>query len=80
MQQQRYCWKQCFLLSPCKGVIRKTNGATKFTSVREAVKNKLRWKGAAIQRGLEPRSRGTAAAGVITRQLLVKTLGRLEKT
>jgi hypothetical protein len=28
MQQQRYCWKRCFLFSPCKGVIRKKYGAT----------------------------------------------------
>jgi hypothetical protein len=32
------------------------------------------WKGVAIQRRLEPGSRGIAIVGAITRQLLVKTL------
>jgi hypothetical protein len=41
---------------------------------RDKVRTKFRWKGAAIQRGLEHRSRGTAIAGTVTMQLLVKTL------
>jgi hypothetical protein len=38
------------------------------------VKTKFSWKGAAIQRGLEHRSRGIAIVGAIIRQLLVTTL------
>jgi hypothetical protein len=29
MKQYRYFWNRCFLLGPCKGVIRKIIGATK---------------------------------------------------
>jgi hypothetical protein len=36
--------------------------------------NRGSWKGAAIQRGLEPGNRGVAIVGAATRQLLVKTL------
>jgi hypothetical protein len=46
MQQQRYCWKRCFRLGPCKGVTRTTE-ARKFS-----------WNGAAVQRGSESESRG----------------------
>jgi hypothetical protein len=34
----------------------------------------LSWKGAAIQRGLEPGSRGLTIVVAVTRQLLVKAL------
>jgi hypothetical protein len=30
LQQYSYCWKRCFLLDPCKGIIRKTIGATQY--------------------------------------------------
>jgi hypothetical protein len=46
-----------FYGGPCRGVISRM---------------KFRWKGAAIQRGLEHGCRGTAVVGAVTRQLLVK--------
>jgi hypothetical protein len=55
--------KGVFYGGPCQGVIRRTTGARIGS-----------WKGAAIQTGLQPGSRGTAIIGAVTRQLLVKTL------
>jgi hypothetical protein len=52
-----------FYSGPCRGLIRKLRSD-----------DLVSWKGAAIQRGLEPRSRGIVTAGAVTRQLLVKTL------
>jgi hypothetical protein len=49
MQQKRNCWKQCFLLGPYKGIIRKTIEAGMGS-----------WKGAAVHGGLEHGSRGIA--------------------
>jgi hypothetical protein len=40
LQQQSYCWKWCLLLSPCKGVIRKTTGATQSVE-SQPVKRRL---------------------------------------
>jgi hypothetical protein len=34
IQQQRYCWKLCFILGPCKRVIRKTVGAAESVLYR----------------------------------------------
>jgi hypothetical protein len=36
------------------------NWGNQVSSVRESVKKKVSWKGATVQRGLEPRSRGLA--------------------
>jgi hypothetical protein len=45
-----------------------------ISSVRESVKKRGSWKGAAVQRGLEHGSRGIAIVGAVTKQLLVETL------
>jgi hypothetical protein len=55
---------------------KKDNWGNQISSVWKAVKKKVRrkefsWKGAAIQRTLEPRGRGIATVGAITRKCLV---------
>jgi hypothetical protein len=44
-------------------------------SLRESVKKRDSRKGAVIQRGLEPGSRGLVIVKAVTRQLLVNILG-----
>jgi hypothetical protein len=52
-----------FYGGPCLGLVSRTTGAGIGS-----------WKGAAVQRGLEHRSRGIAIVRARTRQLLAKTL------
>jgi hypothetical protein len=46
----------------------------KVSFVREFMKKRFSQKGAAVQRDLEPESRGISIVGALTKQLLVKTL------
>jgi hypothetical protein len=46
----------------------------KGSSVRKPVRERGRWKGASVQRGLQHGSGGLIIVGAVTKQLLVKTL------
>jgi hypothetical protein len=49
------------------------NWGNQVSSVRESVKKRFSWKGAAIQKGLERGSRRTSTVKAVTRERLVKT-------
>jgi hypothetical protein len=44
----------------CASRAKEDNWSNQFNSVRASVKKRRSWKGAAVQRGLEPGSRGIA--------------------
>jgi hypothetical protein len=42
-QQLSYCWKKCFILGPCKEVIRKTTGVTQLVESQPVKRRLRRW-------------------------------------
>jgi hypothetical protein len=54
-ENERFC-----LRGPCRGVKKEDSWGNQVSSVLEFVKKRDSWKGAAVQRGLEPRGSGIA--------------------
>jgi hypothetical protein len=53
MQQQRHCWKRGFPLLSVPRHYKGDSWGNRVSSVREFVRKRGSWKGAAVQRGLE---------------------------
>jgi hypothetical protein len=73
MKQERHFWKRGFLLWSVQRGCKEDSWGKQGSSVKEPVNKRGSWNEAAVQRGLDPGSRGIAIVEAVIRQVLVKT-------
>jgi hypothetical protein len=73
MWQYKYCWKRCFLLGPCKGVIRKITGATESVLYRSLWRKEAVGREPPFRKDLSAEAEGFPLLEAVARERLVKT-------